>query len=41
LGGKVEGAVRHRGETDLVLGEGQELKPRGLEERMQTGNLRK
>jgi hypothetical protein len=33
------GAWRGRGDPDLVLGEGKELKPQGPEERMETGNL--
>ena len=30
-----------RGDSDLVLGEGKDLKPRWPAERMETGNLRK
>jgi hypothetical protein len=42
-GGNWEGksAEGGGGETDLVLGEGKELKPLGLAERMETGNLRR
>jgi hypothetical protein len=35
------GALRGRGELDLVLGEGKGLKTGGTAERMQIGNLRK
>jgi hypothetical protein len=44
-GGKVDrmggGSKVRREIYDLVLGEGKGLKPRGLAERMKTGNLRK
>ena len=43
LGGKVDGkreGIERRGETDLILGEGKVLKPRGPE-RKETVNLRR
>jgi hypothetical protein len=36
-----QGIVGGRGDSDLVLGEGKDLKPRWPAERMETGNLRK
>jgi hypothetical protein len=41
MDGVEEGGGGRRGEPDLVLGEGKELKPRGPAERMETSNLRK
>jgi hypothetical protein len=43
LRGKVEGvrSLWEKGKPDLLLGEGERLKPWGPAERMETGNLRK